>query len=102
VDFATVRVYSKEKPEGVVPTLFVTYAPSRDIRVDQPISFRIWPQGRQLGPIRIDLGDRRVVERYEPYTTFVHRFKTPGIHVVTATASAGSLPVTQRVKVVVQ
>jgi len=102
VDFATVRVYSKEKPEGVMPTLFVTYAPSRDIRVDQPVWFRIWPQGRDLSPIRIDLGDGRVVERYEPYATIVHRFKTPGIHVVTATAASAGLPVTQKVKVVVQ
>ena len=102
VDFATVRVYSKEKPEGVMPTLFVTYAPSRDIRVDQPVSFRIWPQGRDLSAIRIDLGDGRVIERYEPYSTLIHRFKTPGIYIVTATGAAGSLPVTQKVKVVVQ
>jgi len=102
VDFATVRVYSKEKPEGVMPTLFVTYAPSREVRVDQPVSFRIWPQGRDLSAIRIDLGDGRVVEGYAPYTTLIHRFKTPGIHIVTVTASADGLPVTQQVKVVVQ
>jgi len=102
VDFSTVRVYSKEKPEGVMPTLFVTYTPSGAVCVDQPVWFRIWPQGRDVGAIRIDLGDGRVVERYEPYTTLSHRFKTPGIHVVTATTSAGGLPVTQQVKVVVQ
>ena len=102
VDFATVRVYSQQKPEGVMPTLFVTYAPSRDIRVDQPISFRIWPQGRNVDAIRVDFGDGRVVERYEPLTVLTHRFKTPGIHVVTVTGSAGGLPVAQKAKVVVR
>jgi murein DD-endopeptidase MepM/ murein hydrolase activator NlpD len=102
VDFATVRVYSKEKPESIMPTLFVTYTPSREIRVGQPVSFRIWPQGIDVGHIRLDLGEGRVIEGYKPYTTLVHRFKAPGIHVVTVSGSAGSLPVTQKVKVVVQ
>ena len=102
VDFATVRVYSNDKPEGVMPTLFVTYAPSREVRVDQPLSFRIWPQGRDIDAIRIDFGDGRIVEHYQPYTPLTHRFKTPGIHVVTLTGTAGTLPVTQKAKVVVQ
>ena len=101
VDFVTVRVYSKEKPEGVMPTLFMTYAPSGGARVDQPIAFRLWPQGRELDSIRIDFGDGRIVERYAPYSTVTHRFKAPGIHAVTASASAGGLPVMQRVKVIV-
>jgi len=102
VDFATVRVYSKDKPEGVMPTLFLTYAPSGRVGVDQPVSFRLWPQGRSVDAIRIDFGDGRVVEQYEPFSTLSHRFKTPGIHIVTATGSAGGLPVTQQAKVVVE
>jgi len=101
VDFATVRVYSRQKAEGIMPTLFLTYTPSGKVRVDQPVFFRLWPQGRQVGAIRIDLGDGRVVDPYEPFTTFSHRYKTRGIHVVTATASAGGLNVTQKAKVVV-
>ena len=67
----------------------------------QPIAFRLWPQGRELDSIRIDFGDGRIVERYAPYSTVTHRFKAPGIHAVTASASAGGLPVMQRVKVIV-
>jgi hypothetical protein len=102
VDFATVRVYSKETPEGVMPTLFLTYTPSSGVRVDQPVCFRLWPQGREIGPIRIDFGDGGVIERYEPYSAVNHSFKKPGIHVVSAMASAGGLPVTQKAKVVVE
>jgi hypothetical protein len=85
-----------------MPTLFVTHTPSRDVRVNQPVSFRIWPQGTDVGTIRIEFGDGRVIEGYKPYTTLVHRFPAAGIQVVTVTASAGSLSVTQKVKVVVQ
>jgi hypothetical protein len=107
VDFATVRVFSKEKPEGIMPTLFLTHTPTSGVRTGQPVSFRLWPQGREdVGAIRIDFGDGGgdggIVERYEPYSSVNHAFKTAGIHVVTATASAGGLPLTQKVKVVVE
>ena len=102
VDFATVRVFSKEKPEGIMPTLFLTYTPSSGARVDQSVSFRLWPQGREVGAIRMDFGDGGVVERYEPFSSVSHSFKTPGIHLVTATASAGGLPIAQKAKVVVE
>lgn len=101
VDFCRVRVYSRSAPEDVIPTLFVTYKPSRDLRVDQPVSFRIWPQGRDIESIQIQFGDEGSVRDYSPYSAIAHSFKQPGIHVVTVTGRSGHLPVTQKVKVVV-
>jgi murein DD-endopeptidase MepM/ murein hydrolase activator NlpD len=101
VDFCRIRVYSRSDPEAFIPTLFVTYAPSRHVRVDQAVHFRIWPQGRDVKPINVDFGDGRLVKDYTPYSAITHRFKRPGIHVVTVTGRAGELPVTQKVKVVI-
>jgi hypothetical protein len=102
VDFCKVKVYSRSAPEGVVPTLFVTYKPSRDVRVDQPVYFRIWPQGLGAEDIRIDFGDGTMIEDYRPYSSVFHAFKRPGIHIVTVTGKAGGLPVTQKTKVIVE
>ncbi len=102
VDFCKVKVYSKDKPEDIVPILFVTYTPSREVRPGQAVSFRLWPQGRRLDDIKIDFGDGTVIEDYRSYSAVSHAFKTPGIHIVTVTGKAGTLPATQKVKVVVQ
>ena len=102
VDFCRVRVYSRSDPEHFIPTLFVTHAPSRGLRVDQPVHFRIWPQGKEVKPINLDFGDGRLVKDYTPYSAITHRFERPGIHIVSATGRAGDLPVTQKVKVVVE
>lgn len=102
VDFCKIKVYSRSAPEDVIPTLFMTYTPSREVHVDQPVSFRLWPQGMGVEGIRLDFGDGRVVEGYRAYLAVAHAFKVPGIYVVTATGAAGQLPVTQKVKVLVQ
>ncbi|MBN2128381.1 MAG: PKD domain-containing protein [Sedimentisphaerales bacterium] len=102
VDFCKVKVYSRSAPEDIVPILFATYKPSRGLRVDQPVSFRIWPQGLGVENIQIDFGDGSVVQDYRPYSALAHTFKQPGIHIVTVAGRTGELPVTQKVKVVVQ
>jgi hypothetical protein len=102
VDFCKVKVYSRSAVEDVVPTLFVTYTPSMDVRVNQPVYFRIWPQGLHVESIAVDFGDGTVLVNYRPYSAITHRFKQPGIHVVTITGHSGTLPVAQKVKVVVE
>ena len=102
VDFCKVKVFSQSRLEGVIPTLFVTFIPSTDIRPGQPIHFRIWPQSSTVDNIQIDLGDGTVIQNYRPYSAITHSFRNPGIHIVTVTGAAGELPVTQHVKVVVQ
>lgn len=102
VDFCKVKVYTRGAPEPVVPTLFATSIPTSGIRVDQPVSFRLWPQGGHIPDIRIDFGDGTVLEDYQPYSAIVHAFAEPGIHVVTVAGTAGALPVTQKVKVVIE
>ncbi len=102
VDFCKVKVYSDPEPEDVIPTLFVTYKPAGIVRVGQPVSFRIWPQGGRAEAIEIDFGDEERYEDYRPYSAVSHTFRKPGIHVVTVSATAGRLPVTQKVKVAVE
>jgi len=102
VDFCKVKVYSRSTSEDIVPILFVTYKPSREVRVDQPVSFRIWPQGMGLEDIQVDFGDGTVVQDYRPYSAIAQTFKDAGIQIITVTGTAEELPVTQKVKVVVQ
>jgi hypothetical protein len=102
VDFCRVRVFSQPTPEDVIPTLFVTYRPSAEVRVDEPVNFRLWPQGMAMEGIRIDFGDGAITADYRPYSAITHKFAAPGIHIVTITGQARNLPVTQKVKVRVQ
>jgi len=102
VDSGRVRVYSRAAPEDVVGALFVTYTPSADIDVNEPVNFRIWPQGAEAENIEIHFGDGTVVRDYRPYAAITHKFKTSGLHIVTVSGIVGGLSVTQKVKVVVQ
>ncbi|MBN2272529.1 MAG: peptidoglycan DD-metalloendopeptidase family protein [Sedimentisphaerales bacterium] len=102
VDLCKVKVYSRSAPEDVIPTIFVTYYPSSEVNVDEPVNFRLWPQGMEVENIRIDFGDGAVVQDYRPYSAITHKFKDPGIHIVTVTGTADKLPVTQKVKVIVR
>jgi murein DD-endopeptidase MepM/ murein hydrolase activator NlpD len=101
VDFCKVKVFSRSAPEGVIPTLFVTYYPSTEVCVDEPVNFRVWPQGMEVEHIQIDFGDGTILRDYHSYSAITHKFRKPGIYVVTVTGTAGKLPVTQKVKIVV-
>lgn len=102
VDFCTVKVFSRSGPEDVIPTLFVTFYPSAGIFVEDPVNFRIWPQGEEIENIRIDFGDGTMIQNYRPDSAVTHIFKTSGIHIVSFTATAGKLPIMHKVKVIVQ
>ena len=102
VDSCRIRVYSRAAPEDVVGTLFVTCIPSADIDVNEPVDFRIWPQGSEAENIEVRFGDGTAVCDYRPYSAITHKFKTSGVHIVTVSGVAGGLPVTQKVKVIVQ
>jgi murein DD-endopeptidase MepM/ murein hydrolase activator NlpD len=102
VDFCKVKVFSRSAPEGVIPTLFITYYPSAQVYVNDPVNFRLWPQGMGVENIRIEFDDGTIIRNYRAYSAFTHKFKTPGIHIATVTGTAGKLPVMQKVKIVVQ
>jgi len=102
VDFCKVKVFSRSAPEDVIPTLFVTYYPSAEIYVDEPVNFRVWPQGMEVENVQIEFGDGTIVRDYRAYSAITHKFKRPGIHIATVTGTAGELSVTQKVKIVVQ
>jgi murein DD-endopeptidase MepM/ murein hydrolase activator NlpD len=101
VDFCKVKVFSQSAPEGVIPTLFVTYYPSAEVCVDEPVNFRIWPQGMEVEHIQIDFCDGTILQDYHSYSAITHKFRKPGIYVVTVTGTAGKLPVMQKLKIVV-
>jgi murein DD-endopeptidase MepM/ murein hydrolase activator NlpD len=102
VDFCKVKVFSRSAPEDVIPTLFVTCYPSAEVHVDEPVNFRIWPQGMEAEGVEVDFGDGTIVRDYRPYSAITHKFKAPRIHIITVTGTAGRLPVTQKVKIIVQ
>jgi len=101
VDFCKVKVFSRSAPEGVIPTLFVTYYPSAEVGVGEPVNFRVWPQGMEVENVQVEFGDGTTVRNYRAYSAITHKFKRPGIYVATVTGTAGKLPVTQKVKIVV-
>jgi murein DD-endopeptidase MepM/ murein hydrolase activator NlpD len=102
VDFCKVKVFSKSAPEGVIPTLFVTYYPSAWVYVNDPVDFRLWPQGMEVENVCIEFDDGTIIRNFRAYSAFTHKFKTPEIHIATVTGTAGKLPVMQKVKIVVQ
>jgi hypothetical protein len=52
--------------------------------------------------IQIEFDDGTIIRNYRAYSAVTHKFKKPGIHIATVTGTAGKLPVTQKVKIVVQ
>ena len=102
VDFCTVKVFTASTPESSIPTIFMTQFPTRDIRIDQPVFFRLWLQGVENKPIEIDFGDGTVIHNYVSYTEIQHKFKSPGIHIVTARSTIDGKPIMQKQKVIVR
>ena len=103
IDFCKVKVYPSGGQLGGIPTIFMTYTPTMDIMPDQAVQFRMWIQGasRQT-PIEVDFGDGTVISDYKSFSSIQHRFKTPGIHIITAEAMVGDLPITQKQKLLVR
>jgi murein DD-endopeptidase MepM/ murein hydrolase activator NlpD len=101
VDFCQIKVYTKEKPEKGIPHIYMTCTPTEDIRPDQAVRLRFWPQGTVVGPINVAFDDGTNVEDYRPYSKLSHPFKTPGIHIVTARCENNGTPIEQKLKVVV-
>lgn len=101
VDFCKVKVFTASSPESSIPTIFVTHIPTRDITVDQPVFFRLWLQGVEDKFIEVDFGDGTVIRDYVSYAEIQHQFKSPGIHIVTASSTIDGMHIMQKQKVVV-
>jgi hypothetical protein len=101
VDFSKVRVFTASVPEGSIPTIFMTHYPTNNIVVNQPVFFRFWLQGAQDKPVKVDFGDGTVVDDYISYSEIRHRFKSPGIHVVTTSGIIDEKLIMQKQKVFV-
>jgi hypothetical protein len=101
VDFCQVKVYSRENPEKGIPHIYMSYTPTEDIRPGNLVRFQFWLQGAGGGPIRVDFDDGTHIDNYPQYSEFSHRFKTPGIHIITAQCEAAGMPIVQKLKVIV-
>ncbi|MHC4445627.1 MAG: PKD domain-containing protein [Planctomycetota bacterium] len=102
VDFCRVKVFTKSAPEDRIPTIFMTYNPSAGILVNQPIFFRFWLQAKRDKPLKVNFGNGTIIDNYASYSEVTHRFKTAGIHIVTAQTIIDDKPITQKQKIVVQ
>jgi len=100
-DFCKVKVFTESALEDGIATIFMTHTPTNNIRVGQPVLFRFWLQDQEGKPIKIDFGDGTTVDPYASYAEICHRFKSPGIHVVTAQSIIDGRPITQKQKVIV-
>ena len=101
IDFYKVKVFTASSPEAKVPTIFMTYTPTNNIVVNEPVLFRFWLQGVKGESMEVDFGDGTVVGDYVSYSEIGHKFKSPGIHVVTASSTIDGKPITQKQKVFV-
>ncbi|UCE50505.1 MAG: peptidoglycan DD-metalloendopeptidase family protein, partial [Phycisphaerales bacterium] len=101
IDFYKVKVFTASAPEDKVPTIFMTYTPTNHIAVNQSVLFRFWFQGVKGESMEVDFGDGRVISDYVSYSEIRHRFRSPGIHIVTASCTIDGMPITQKQKVVV-
>ncbi|HUU19936.1 MAG TPA: PKD domain-containing protein [Sedimentisphaerales bacterium] len=101
VDFAKVKVFTESSPEGGIPTIFMTHTPTNNVLVDQPVLFRFWLQGAEGKPIKVDFGDGTIIDHYASYSEVRHRFKSRGIHIVTASGTVDGKPIMQKRKVIV-
>jgi hypothetical protein len=101
VDFCKIRVFSADVSAPAIPALFVTCFPTRDVAVNGPVRFRIWPQGGEVRTVRVDFGDGARIDDYLPDVEVEHAFSREGIHVVTASASFNGIRVTRQIEVIV-
>ena len=101
VDFCRVKVFTDGAPEPLIPAVFMTSTPTLDVRVDEPVRFRMWLHGAEEQPFELDFGDGEVVADYASFDVLEHAFRTAGIHTVTARTTVNCMSIAQKQKVVV-
>ena len=102
VDFYKIKVFTASAPEGSIPTIFLTHTPTNNIIVNQTVFFRFWLQGAKDKPIKVDFGDSTVIDDYVSYSEIRHKFKSPGIHIVTTSSTIDGKSITQKQKIIVR
>ncbi|MHC4538463.1 MAG: PKD domain-containing protein [Planctomycetota bacterium] len=101
IDFYKVKVFTDSDPENKIPTIFMTHTPTNNIVVDQAALFRFWLQGVKGEFITVDFGDGTVIDDYVSYSEILHRFRSPGINIVTTSSTINGNPITQKQKILV-
>jgi hypothetical protein len=79
----------------------MTYTPTNSIFVNQPVQFRFWLQGVTGEFIKVDFGDDTIINNYVSYSEIRHKFRSPGIHIVTTSSTIDGKSIMQKQKVIV-
>lgn len=114
VDFAVVHVLDREHPERLPPSIHAAYAPTFDLRPDQPVRFFVrtfrttdgeesWNFGDGT-PVRTTRSDGNVTPlAKDGYAIIEHRFAKPGLYVVSVQRSdKEGRAATARLKVLIE
>jgi hypothetical protein len=102
VGFCRVKVYTSDSPEPFLPAIFLTYTLTRELYAGQPVRLRGWLHSAIKIPIWLDFGDGESLPAYHSFREITHTYERPGLYVITATATAGDLPIHHRQKIVVR
>ena len=92
-DFGIVQVLDRKQPERVPPMIHPTYAPTREIRAGQPITFKVRTFGTTHGQETWDFGDGSPpvdvrsdgnVKKLDPngYAVTTHTYRAAGDYLV--------------------
>jgi murein DD-endopeptidase MepM/ murein hydrolase activator NlpD len=93
-DFAVVQVLDPNRPQQLPPTLHAAYAPTFQIRVGDPVIFKVrsfrnakpeevWDFGDGSPRVTVHSDGNADVHSLDGYAVTVHRFARPGHHIVT-------------------
>lgn len=101
IGFCQVKVFPQGTSVRGIPTIFMTHSPTAYIPAGRSVRFRCWLQADSDAPIQLDFGDSTKPQNYTSYSEMVHAFETPGLYVVTASATVDGMPITHKQTVLV-
>jgi hypothetical protein len=95
-DFCVVQVIDPTKPSQLPPTIHPAYAPTRDIRAGDKITFKVrtyrttdgeetWDFGDGSAPVTVKSDGNAVALAKDGYAVTKHAYEKPGIYVVRVT-----------------
>jgi murein DD-endopeptidase MepM/ murein hydrolase activator NlpD len=92
-DFAIVQVLDRKQSDKLPPTIHASYAPTFDIKVGDPVTFKVrtfradkgdetWNFGDGSEPVKVHSGGSEKEHDVDGYVQTVHRFQKSGHYIV--------------------